>query len=74
MSLFGLCTWCATVLEAVVAAVAEGMFEYTLDVVKLDPDGQKANFKKTKQQQQRQSKHIFVYKKTLLLCYPKIAF
>lgn len=34
-------TWWATVVEVVVAAVAEGMLEYTLDVVKLEPEDRK---------------------------------
>lgn len=36
-------TWWATVVEAVVAAVAEGMFENTLDVVKLEPRDRRKN-------------------------------
>lgn len=34
-------TWCVTVVGVVVAAVAEGMLEYTLDVVKLEPADRK---------------------------------
>lgn len=36
-----LLTWWATVVEVVVTAVAEGMLEYTLDVVKLEPGDRK---------------------------------
>lgn len=40
-----LLTWWAAVVEAVVAAVAEGMLEYTLDVVKLEPEDRENSFK-----------------------------
>lgn len=40
-TLISLLTWCAAVVEVVVAAAADGMLEYTLDVVKLEPGDRK---------------------------------